>query len=298
MFKKKKAKYNRESKVCLLIAGVFALLCLFPIWVAFCASLSEEADLIKNGYPLWIPENASFDAYRYLLMTQGRSILRAFKITGAVVVLGTLSSMAIMICYAYSAAQKEEVFPFANSIAMIAWFTTIFNGGVLPWYILCTRYYGLTNTVWGLFIPSAMSAFHMFLLRNSFKAVPAGLIEAAKIDGAGHLKILFSVVLPLSKVGLVTVGMFTVLRYWNDFNLSLYLGTKREYYTVQRLLYNMLTNLVEMFNNPDMMTHSISAAPNTARMALAIITIVPIVVVYPFAQKYMAKGMNVGAIKG
>ncbi len=299
MKRKKKSSLNRESWVCIVIAGLFALACFFPLWVAFCASISEEADLIKNGYPIFIPANANLGAYEYLIISQGKGILRALGITVLSTAAGTVISLIVMICYGYAAAQKAEVFEFSSAISFFAWFTTIFSGGILPWYILCTRYYGLSNNIWALTLPAAMSTFHMFILRNSFKAVPAELYEAAKIDGASYAKCMFVIALPLAKVGIVTVAMFTALRFWNDFHLSLYLGTKREYFTLQKLLYNMLTNLTEMFNNTDIpLAAQVTAAPNTARMALTLLTVLPVIVVYPFAQKYLVQGVTVGAVKG
>ncbi len=296
---KKKKFIDRDSKICYVIVGLVALACILPVWMAFCASFATEEEITRNGYPLFFTANANLDAYRYLAATQGKLLVRAFGVTVLATALGTICSLTVMICYGYAAAQKRETYEFSGAISMIAWFTTVFSGGVLPWYILCTRYYHLSNNIWALFVPSLMSTFHMFLLRNSFKAVPSELIEAARIDGASHSRVLFTIVLPLSKVGIVTVAMFTVLRYWNDFHLSLYLGTQTRFFTVQKLLYNMLTNLTQMFNSTDMaMSAHITASPNTARMALAVIAVLPIVVVYPFAQKYLVQGITVGAVKG
>ncbi len=290
--------FDKESRVCYIVAAIIAILCLLPVWIAFCASITTEETLIREGYPIWIPQDANLDAYKYLLLTQAKGIIRALRISVLSTVVGTAIALVVQICYAYAAAQKEQDFPFAGTISMLAWFTTVFSGGILPWYILCTRYYGLRNNIWALTLPACFSTFYMFLLRNGFKAVPGELIESAKIDGASHPRIMLSIVLPLSKVSIVTVGMFTVLGFWNDFHLSLYLGTQREYFTLQKLLYNMLTNITEMFNMDIPPSVQVAISPNTARMALTLLTLLPVIIVYPFAQKYLVQGVTVGAVKG
>ncbi len=297
--KKRTYSYQKESWVCYALAIFVAVICVFPLWMAVCASFSTEADIVAKGYPMWIPENANIESYQYLLFTQGTMILRALGVTVGSVALGTVVSMVVMICYAYAASQKEEVFEFSSFVSMFAWFTTVFSGGIIPWYILCTRYYHLTNNIWALVLPTAMSTFHMFLLRNNFRAVPYDLTEAAIIDGASPARIMISVILPLSKVGIVTVATFTLLRYWNDFNLALYLSTNPKWFTLQKVLYNMMTNLQQMFasENPSVAAH-ITASPNTVRMALTVITVLPVVVVYPFVQRFLVQGVTVGAVKG
>lgn len=300
MKRKRRSAYNRESIVCLAIAGFMTFACLFPIWIAFCASISQERDLVMNGYPIWIPENPTSGAYQYLIYVQGKAILRSLKVTISTTVLGTIISLCVTICYGYAVAQKEEDFELARVFAFLAWFSTMFSGGILPWYILCTRYYGMVNNIWALILPATMTTFHMFLIRNNFKAVPAELYESAELDGASQAQRMFYIAIPLAKVGIVTVAMFTALRYWNDFHLSLYLGTQREYYTLQKLLYQMLTNLSQMFqetaNIP--MAEQVAVAPNTARMAFTLLTVMPVLIVYPFAQKYLVQGVTTGAVKG
>ncbi len=296
---KKRNSYNRESIVCLVIAGLMTFACLFPIWIAFCASISQERDLVMNGYPIWIPENYTFGAYQYLYYAQGSFILRSLRITLLSVLIGTVMSLAVSICYGYALAQKKAEFELQRVFSFLLWFASMFSGGILPWYILCTRYYGLSNNIWALTIPSLMTTFHVYLLRNNFKGVPAELYESAKLDGASHFQCMIHIAIPLAKVGIVTVAMFTALRYWNDFHLSLYLGTKRDYYSLQKLLYEMLSNLQQMFQTTDVpMAEQVALAPNTARMAFTLLTILPVLFIYPFAQKYLVQGVTTGAVKG
>ena len=295
----KKKHVKKESVFCYVFVGVMAFLCFLPLWITFAASISNEADVVKEGFSLF-PRNPNLDTYRYIISQKGMMLVRAFGVSFLVILLGTLYSMAIMTSFAYASAQKKEVFRFAGAISFFAWFTTVFSGGILPWYILVTKYYGLQNNIFALFIPYGMNVFFMFILKSNFKAIPEELIEAAKIDGASNSRIFFVIGLPLAKVGLVTIILFMALQYWNDFHLSLYLITKPEYYTVQKLLYNMMANISALLSG----TKSVVAAAhvtipsNTARMVMTMLTVLPVAVFYPFAQKYFVKGVTIGAVKG
>lgn len=149
-------------------------------------------------------------------------------------------------------------------------------------------------------LPYGMNVFYMFVLKSNFKAIPEELVEAAKIDGASDARVFFSIALPLAKVGLVSVILFMALQFWNDFYLSLYLITKTDLYTLQKLLYNMMSNISALMTNSNLASakEHIVLPTNTARMAMTMFTVVPVAVFYPFAQKYFIKGITVGAVKG
>jgi len=296
---RKKKNLNRESYISCLIVGIVALLCLFPFWIVLVNSFASETDITLNGYAI-IPRMFTLKSYQYLIDNKGIMLVRAFGVSSVVTVLGTIFTMFVTTCYAYPLAQDKETFPLVNKLSFFAWFTTVFSGGVIPWYILTTRYYGLTNNLWALFIPSSLNVFNMFVVRNSFKAVPKELIEAAKIDGATNLKVFLFIAIPLSKVGMVTIGLFTAMGYWNDLNLSLYLITKSELFPLQKMLYNMMIN-IEFLLAGSISTTDLSHVElplNTAKLIITVITVVPIVFVFPFAQKYFVKGITVGAVKG
>lgn len=295
----KKKHKKKESLVCYLIVGIMAFLCFLPLWITFAASISNETAIVKNGFSL-LPQEPTLETYRYILKDKGTMIIRAFGVSFSVIILGTLYSLFIMTTFAYTVAQKKEIFRFSGALSFFAWFTTVFSGGILPWYILMTRYYGLQNNLFALFVPYGMNVFYMFVLKNSFKAIPEELIEAARIDGATNLKIFTSIALPLAKVGLVTVILFMSLQYWNDFHLSLYLITKSELYTVQKLLYNMMANISALLSGTKSIVEasSVTIPSNTARMVMTMLTVLPVVVFFPFAQKYFVKGITVGAVKG
>lgn len=295
----KKRHKKKESLVCYLIVGIMAFLCFLPLWITFASSISNETVIVKNGFSL-LPQEPTLETYRYILKDKGTMIIRAFGVSFAVIFLGTLYSLFIMTTFAYTVAQKKEVFRFSSALSFFAWFTTVFSGGILPWYILMTRYYGLQNNLFALFVPYGMNVFYMFVLKNSFKAIPEELIEAARIDGATSMKIFTSIAIPLAKVGLVTVILFMSLQYWNDFHLSLYLITKSDLYTVQKLLYNMMANISALLSGTKSVVEAsnITIPSNTARMVMTMLTVLPVVAFFPFAQKYFVKGITVGAVKG
>lgn len=290
---------TKESPACYVIAGIMAVSCFLPLWIAFAASISDEKEIISKGFSL-LPRNATLETYRFIVENKGTMLLRAYGVSFLTVILGTLYSVTVMTLFAYAVAQKRENFRFAGALSFFAWFTMIFSGGLLPWYILCTKYYGLQNNIWALILPYGMNVFYMFVLKNNFKAVPEELVEAAKIDGASDARVFFSVSLPLAKVGLVSVILFMALQYWNDFYLSLYLITKTDLYTLQKLLYNMMANISALLTSSALQSakEHIVLPSNTARMAMTVFTVLPVLVFYPFAQKYFVKGITVGAVKG
>ena len=273
----------KESPICYIIVGLVALSCFLPLWIAFVASVSDEAAVIEKGFSLW-PRNFTLDTYKYILENKGVMLLRAYGMSFSATIIGTVYSTAVMSLFAYATAQKKENFRFAGALSFFGWFTMIFSGGLLPWYILCTKYYGLQNNIWALVLPYGMNVFYMFVLKSNFKAIPEELVEAAKIDGASDARVFFSI----------------ALQFWNDFYLSLYLITKTDLYTLQKLLYNMMSNISALMTNSNLASakEHIVLPTNTARMAMTMFTVVPVAVFYPFAQKYFIKGITVGAVKG
>lgn len=280
---------------------LFSLACLIPFVMVISASLSNDQSVALNGFSL-LPRGITTYTYEYLFDSKGAMLLKAYGITLFTVVVGTLFSVAVTVSYAYVASMKD--FKYANTLSFIAWFTMVFSGGLLPWYILTTKYYYLHNNLWALFIPYAINVFNMFLMRNFFKGIPQELAESAKIDGAGHFRIYFSIMIPLAQVGIVTITLFYALSFWNDFFLSLMLITDRDLYPVQLLLYNMMSNISFLTSGgggSDAFAQGSSQViipTMTARMALTCITIGPIILVYPFAQRFFVKGITIGAVKG
>ena len=210
------------------------------------------------------------ETYRFILENKGTMLWRAYGISFASVLIGTVYSVTVMSLFAYAAAQKKGKFRFANALSFFAWFTMIFSARSASLVYPLHQILWLQNNLWALILPYGMNVFYMFVLKNNFKAVPEELVEAAKIDGASDARIFFTIALPLAKVGLVSVILFMALQYWNDFYLSLYLITKTDMYTLQKLLYNMMSNISALLSNSSLQSareHNVLPS-NTARMAM------------------------------
>ena len=280
---------------------VFIMLVLItagPFWMLVTSSLTDEAALVRNGYNFW-PSQFSIYSYQYIFMSSG-TIFNAYKITILVTVLGTIASMLITIMLAYPLSRKE--LPGRMIVSFFIFFTMLFNGGLVPTYMMWTQTFHIKNTIWALIVPSLlMSAYNVILMRSFFTSnIPDSIIEAARIDGAREFRILFSIVIPLSKPMMATLAMMIGLRYWNDWTNSLYYVNKAYLFSVQAILNNMLTNIQFLSEHPDLGNSSaMQSVPSVGiRMAIAVVGAIPILLIYPFFQKYFVKGIVVGGIKG
>jgi putative aldouronate transport system permease protein len=301
MAKKNKLTYYAKSDRILtwsfyILVSLFSLVCLYPLVLAFSASFSKEASVTAQGFSL-LPRDFTFDTFSFMLSQRRNMVILAYRTSIIVTVLGTAVAVIVTAMYAFVIAVPG--FKHANKFAFFAYFTMLFNGGMLPWYILVTRYYHLTNTIAGLVFPYAMNVFNMFLMRNYLRTIPASIYESSRIDGAGNATIFFKIVMPLSQVGLVTIALFYGLGFWNDFYLPLMLITRDSLDTVQYMLYRMMGNLQYLVTNSNnSMSQHIQPPLQTARMAMSVLAIGPIIFLYPFVQKYFVKGIIIGAIKG
>lgn len=298
--KTKTIRHSASDRILLIIfyivIGVFAIACLYPLLLAVGTSFSDEASVTVNGYRV-IPKKFSLEAYKMILGSLGKNILNAYCVTIAVTVIGTAVSILVSSSFAYVLTVKE--FKPKGVLNMFLYIPMIFSAGLLPWYIMCTKYYHLTDNFLALILPCCMNAFNVFLLRNFFKSIPEELAEAAKIDGANYLRIFSVIYFPLAKVGLVTVGLFYALSYWNDYYLSLMFINKQNMYPLQYYLYNMLANVQFIANQANAsLGYNINIPLETTKMATICVTIGPIILLYPIAQKYITKGVIVGAVKG
>ncbi|MCK9858497.1 carbohydrate ABC transporter permease [Paenibacillus sp. ATY16] len=283
-----------------LVMLVFTLFCLMPIWLLFSSSLTDDMELVRSGYAFF-PDKISFSAYEYLWNTSSE-IARAYGITILTTVIGTAAGLTLTAMVAYPLSRIEM--PFRNSLAFYVFFTMLFNGGLVPSYLLYTNYFDFKNTLLALIIPGLlMNGFFIILMRTFFAtSIPTAIIESAYIDGAKEWKIFYRIVLPLSTPVLATVGLFYVILYWNDwFNGLIYL-TDSKYYSLQNLLNRILLDIqyLQSSTQAGSQTSDLAARIPLAsmRMAMAVIGVIPLLVAYPFFQKYFAKGLTVGAVKG
>lgn len=280
-----------------IIFLLIAVMCIYPVLLVIGVSFTDESALADFGFKV-IPKVWSLDSYRYIV-SAGGTIMRAYGITAFVTITGALTSTFVVALYAYPLSRKD--FAYRKIFMFMAFFTMLFSGGVVSWYMICTNMLHLKNTVWALILPYVMNAWHVIVMRSFFSmSIPSAIIESAKIDGAGEWKIFFRLVLPLAVPGLATIGLFATLTYWNDWTLPLYFITEPKMYNLQFLLQSMISNIQMLTENSALMgsTNLLANVPKEgARMALCIIATGPILIVYPFFQKYFIQGLTVGAVK-
>ena len=270
-----------------------------PFVLLFLCSVTDETTLVLNGYSFF-PEKFSLAAYEYIISSGGK-IIRAYGMTFAITIVGTLVNTLISSLLAYGLSLSN--LPGRKVLSFIVFFTMLFNGGLVPTYLMYTTYFHITDTFFALVVPTfLMSAMNVIMMRTFFQtSIPTALYEACKIDGGGHFLIYRTIVLPLGKPILVSMGLFAGLAYWNDWTNGLYyISDKKELWGIQSLLNQMITNIQYLSSNAQAAANvDMSKFPSTAvRMAIAFVGIIPILIVFPFLQKYFAKGIALGAVKG
>ena len=290
---------KRHQVIIIAILTLFSVMAILPFILLLSSSLTEEATLLTKGYS-FIPRKFSFYAYEYLFSSNGRKIFRAYGVTLVVTVIGTTFSLLCGPMLAWTLSRKD--YKRAKTLTFLVFFTMLFNGGIVPSYIMWTNVFHVKNTLLGLVLPSLMfNGFYILLYKNNFQAnIHPALVEAAKIDGAGELYIYFKIVLPLSLPILATIGLMVGLGYWNDWTNGLYYVNDSSLYSLQQLLKSIIDNI----NNLSSLTSSsgvsevIAKMPGSSiRMAMAVVGVIPIMILYPFFQKAFIAGIALGGVK-
>lgn len=282
-----------------LLFIIIVILCLYPLALVIGISFTEETTLAIHGFKL-VPLKTSLNAYTFVLK-ESDAILRAYGVTLLVTVMGTLASTLVIALYAYALSRKD--FRGRKFFSFIAFFTLLFSGGLVPWYMLCVNVLHLRNNIWALFLPYLMNAWYVLIMRTFYKTnVPDSIIESAKMDGAGEYTIFFRIVIHLAKPGLATIALFNTIVFWNDWWLPLMLVNDPKWFNLQFLMYRVQSNiqyLSSMAGNIQGATADIlkRLPSRSAQMAMCILSIGPIVMAYPFFQKYFVKGITIGSLK-
>lgn len=273
---------------------IFAIFCLFPFISVISSSLSTESSILKYGYSLW-PREFSLEAYK--LIFKDATIYRSYGVTIFVTVVGTALAMLVTCALAYPLSLRH--LKYRNTINFYVYFTMLFHGGLVANYLLISKYLDMKDTIWVLIIPALVSPWNMFLMRNFFRSIDESLAESAKIDGANDIYILFRIILPISMPAIATVGLFYALAFWNKwFEAMLYIS-KEDLWPLQYLIMRIMSNtqfaseLSAKVSLPNYVVPTL-----TTRLATTVVTIGPIIFLYPFLQKYFVKGLMVGAVKG
>ena len=286
--------FNMSSKILL---GVFSVICLLPFVLMVIGSFTDNGEVIRKGYSLF-PEKWSTAAYD-MLFSYPDNIIRAYRNTIIQTVVGTGISLFCISMTGYVLSRQD--FESRNIIAFFFYFTMLFGGGLIPWYIVMKQLLHLENTLWAIMVPSFFSAYNIFLMRNFIKqGVPNELIESSKLDGAGEYRIFWQIIMPMSLPSLATVGLFIALGLWNDWYLCMLFNTEAEYQSLQYYLYSMLNSAKALreIQSRSGIVLDVDLPSETSKLAMSMVATGPILLVYPFIQRFFIKGLTVGAVKG
>lgn len=277
-----------------------SLLFILPFVLIISASFTNEQSLVAEGYKL-VPSNFSTEAYKYVFRNP-QQLLDSYKVTIFYSLVATFFGVIVMAMLAYPLSKPN--YKYKKIVTFFIFFTMLFSGGLIPSYIWITRYLHMGNTVWVYILPNLVNAFHVIVIRTFFQGLPQSLTEAAKIDGASELRIFFNIVIPLSKPVIATISLLTLLARWNDWNTALIYIKSTNLYSLQYLLQKILRevefvkNMAESTPIAGIDMDATKLPSETIRFAMCMVAAGPMLVVFPFFQKYFAKGLTVGAVKG
>ena len=289
-------KRIKVSQVALYgILTLISVLWIIPVLFIFSLSVTPETSLSEVGYRL-IPKEISFDAYTYIIKNPAQ-ILNSYKISIIVTVIGTVAGLMFTTGIAYAMSRKD--FKLGKHITRFVMFAMLFHGGLIPTYIVVTQVLHLGNTLWVLILTMLVSPWNIFLMKSFLSSIPTELLEASFIDGATEYQTYFKVVLPLAKPGLATVGLLILFSYWNDWYQAMLYIDNMDLVPLQLLLYKIISNIQFVLQNSFYLASEGGSFPTiAARMATCVIAIAPMLLAFPFFQKYLAKGLTLGSVKG
>lgn len=282
-----------------LIMIFLAFMCVYPFLVIVGSSFASQESIVKNGYRIF-PDPISFEAYKSILGNP-KQLVDAYMVTIFVTVVQTLGGLALTSTFGYVLSRKD--YPYRRFLSLYIFFTMLFNGGLVPTYILISNWLGLQDSIWALIIPGMCSAWNVMLMKGFFQSIPTALIESAKIDGASEFRIFLKIIIPLSKPAFATLGLLMVLTGWNAWYSSLLYITSEDKVMLQYLLMKIMKNIEFMQSaEGQQLIGTVGAqveVPSQAlRMAMCVLATGPILMVFPFFQKFFTKGLTVGSVKG
>lgn len=278
------------------IFTIFALICVIPLLTVVAISFTSDMEIGMHGYSL-IPRTFDFTAYKVLLDAP-QQIINAYYVTFLVTACGTFLALVFCSTLAYSISRRD--FRYRKQVTLYIFVTMLFSGGLVPWYILIASYLQLKDTIFALIVPYLVAPWYVFLLRTFFQRMPPSLIEAAKMEGASEFRIFLTIIIPLSKPALATIGLLLALLFWNDWWLSLlFIDSNYSIIPLQYLLYQTMSNIQFVSQNVDKFSSlgNIQFPAESARMAIVVLAAGPMLFIFPFFQKYFVKGLTVGSLK-
>lgn len=273
---------------------ILCVLMVYPFWCIISASLVSTEEIYSTGFKIW-PDAPSMESYALLFKRVG-TILKAYGTTFLVAIVGSFLGVLVSAAYAYSLSRKS--FPLRRMLAFIATFTMYFSGGMAASYIIIVNVLKLKNSLWVLILPTAFNVMQMVVIRSFFDNLPYSLIESAKIDGANEYTTFFRIMLPLAKPALATVCLMLFVGYWNSYYEAMMYMDTGNYVTIQLLLHRMMQRVQFVKEFTGLGVVDMDAPSEGLRMAMCALTVLPMVCVFPFFQKYFVKGMAIGSVKG
>ncbi len=296
----KKVKKGKAEIAFDVITYVFltlgSIICVLPFIIILSGSFTDDYTIVTQGYSV-LPRNLTLAAYKTIFKAP-KDILQAYKMTFYYTIVGTGLGLLMITLTAYVISRKE--FKYRNTVSFLIYFTSIFGGGMIPWYLMYANVLNLKGSTFAIWFPALMSPFLVILMRTFISgSVPDAITESAKIDGAGHLTIFFKIVLPVLGPGLATIGLFLALGYWNDWYRSSMFSTNSETWELQFYLYDLLnatTAMKQMAQNASISTADLPT--QSVKLAMAVVATGPVLLFYPFVQRFFVSGITVGAVKG
>jgi putative aldouronate transport system permease protein len=278
-----------------IIIGFLSLLCLLPLLLVLTGSLMEEQEVIRSGYSLW-PKHWTLSAYKLVFEVPGE-IINATVVSVSLVVFGTTLGVFMTAMTGY-VLQRKDV-KYRNMISFYIYFTSVFSGGLVPYYIIMVNYLDMKNNYLALLLPLLLSVFNILVMKSFLSSIPDAIVESGKLDGASELTIFIKLILPISKPALATIGLFIALAYWNDWFSAMLFISDQKLIPLQFYLYNILNKTNALSNIAALSGLPMEDVPKeTVKLAMTMLAVVPILFVYPFVQKYVVNGVTLGAVKG
>lgn len=294
------SKTQKDERIFRVIAAIVmaaaVVFCAFPLILIVSGSLTSENAILEHGFTLF-PSEFSLEAY-HAALSNTKGVFTAFAVTVCVTAVGSSVGLFVTAMTGYALSRKN--FKWRNRFSFFFYFTTLFSGGIVPWYILCTKYLRLSDQYAALVLPFLLNVFYILIMKNFMMGIPESISESARLDGAGEFRIFWSLILPLSKAAMATIGLFVAIGYWNDWYLSFMFIQDSTKYSLQYYLYKMINDaqaIQKMIGAGASITNQ-AIPTETLKLAMTVIATGPILFLYPFVQKYFVQGVTIGAVKG
>ena len=283
------------NTIAYIVVIITSLICILPFVFVISGSFSDQKDIYNYGYSI-VPKSFSLEAYKIAFLSPNE-ILRAYINTIGVTIVGTCVGLILTAMTGYVLSRKD--FEWRNKISFFFYFTMVFNVGLVPWYIICVNFLKLNDTYLALLIPFIMNVFYILVMKSFMSSIPQAIHESARVDGANDILIFIKIILPISKPALASIGLFIALGYWNDWYTSFMFISNKELYSLQFYLYKVVSGAEALQRLSNVVGVDTASIPTeTLKLAMTVIATGPIVLLYPYIQKYFIKGLTIGAVKG